>query len=299
LNIEKIKYFIDLVECRNFTDTAHKNYVSQTTISQQIASLEKEFDIQLIDRKKIPVEPTEAGWIFYHDAVMIWKQYQLMREKMKNFVKYNTLILHIEYAGVMDIQSLLPLITDFKEMYPNMNMELNKVLLKDLSDYLQKGLYDIAVSFDSEFEGKTDIVTETLAQGNYCAVVGDRHPLAHCEKITVQELYQYPLIMLDPSVIGTSYHKMLQRSEEDGYQPIIARTADDVESELFYILTEGLIGFFPENYQFENHQNKLRIIPIESSRHCYKIVMASMKENGNPAVKLFRKALHIRKANTL
>ncbi|WP_077610180.1 LysR family transcriptional regulator [Clostridium sp. Marseille-P2415] len=298
MNIEKIKYFIDLIECRNFTDTAHKNFVSQTTISQQIASLEKEFDIQLIDRKKIPVEPTEAGWIFYNDAVIIWKQYQLMKEKMKNFIAHHTLVLRIEYAGVMDIRSLLPSITKFKEMYPNISIELNKVLLKDISDYLQKGLYDIAVTFDSEFAGKEAIITETLEQGSYCAVVSDKHPLYHCDKIHVHELYRYPLIMLDPSVIGTSYSKMLQRSEEDGYKPNIARTADDVESEIFYILTEGMVGFFPEQYQFENHLDRLKIIPIEDSKHRYKIVIASLRNNGNPAVKLFMKTPGIEKANT-
>lgn len=298
LNIEKIKYFIDLVECRNFTDTAHKNYVSQTTISQQIASLEKEFDIQLIDRKKIPVEPTEAGWIFYNNAVIIWKQYQLMKTKMKNFIADHTPVLRIEYAGVMDIRSLLPSIYKFKEIHPNIRIELNKVLLKDISDYLQKGLYDIAVAFDSEFTGKEDIITETLEQGKYCAVVSDKHPLFLRDKIRLQELYQYPLIMLDPSIIGNSYSKMLAHSEEDGYEPNIVRTADDVESELFYILTEGIIGFFPEQYRFENHVDKLKMIPIENSKHCYKIVIASLKENDNPAIKLFMKAMSIEKANT-
>lgn len=298
MNIEKIKYFIDLVECRNFTDTAHKNFVSQTTISQQIASLEKEFDIQLIDRKKIPVEPTEVGWVFYHDAVIIWKQYQQMKEKMKNFIMDNALVIHIAYVGVMDIQSLLPLITQFKERYPNIKIELNRVLLKDISHYLQKGLYDIGVTFDSEFMDKEDIETQTLEQGNYCAVMSDRHPLSYNDKIKVQELYEYPLIMLDPCVIGTSYSKMLQRSEEDGYKPNIARTTDDVESEIFYILTEGMIGFFPENYKFENHLNKLKIIPIESSKHSYKIVIASLKDNRNPAVKLFLNSLKIGKTNT-
>lgn len=58
MNFDKIKYFIDLVECRNFTETARKNFVSQTTISLQIASLEEETDIQLIDRKKIGVLET-------------------------------------------------------------------------------------------------------------------------------------------------------------------------------------------------------------------------------------------------
>lgn len=59
MNIEKLKYFTDLVECRNFTDTAKKNFVSQTTVSQQIASLEKAFAIQLIDRKQIPIKPNQ------------------------------------------------------------------------------------------------------------------------------------------------------------------------------------------------------------------------------------------------
>lgn len=64
MNIKRIKYFIDLVECRNFTETAKKNFVSQTTVSQQIAALEDEFNTQLIDRKQIPIEPTKAGWLF-------------------------------------------------------------------------------------------------------------------------------------------------------------------------------------------------------------------------------------------
>ncbi|WP_418026896.1 LysR family transcriptional regulator [Paenibacillus sp. JJ1722] len=64
MNLKRIKYFIDLVECRNFTETAKKNFVSQTTISQQIASLENEFNIQLIDRKQIPIEPTKRDGCF-------------------------------------------------------------------------------------------------------------------------------------------------------------------------------------------------------------------------------------------
>lgn len=97
MNLKRIKYFIDLVECRNFTETAKKNFVSQTTISQQIASLENEFNIQLIDRKQIPIEPTKAGWLFYAEAVVLWKQYNHMKTSMENFQKYNTQLLSIEY----------------------------------------------------------------------------------------------------------------------------------------------------------------------------------------------------------
>ncbi|MEK5256061.1 hypothetical protein NST74_21535 [Paenibacillus sp. FSL F4-0125] len=29
-----------------------------------MAALQEEFNIQLIDRKQIPIEPTKAGWLF-------------------------------------------------------------------------------------------------------------------------------------------------------------------------------------------------------------------------------------------
>lgn len=154
MNIKRIKYFIDLVECRNFTETAKKNFVSQTTVSQQIAALEDEFNTQLIDRKQIPIEPTKAGWLFYGEAVVLWKQYNRMKMNMENFQKYNIQLLSIEYAAITDVQSLLKLIPSFKEKHPNIKLELHKVLLKDIAELLQKGVYDVAVAFDSEFEGK-------------------------------------------------------------------------------------------------------------------------------------------------
>lgn len=45
MHIEKLKYFIDLYECRNYIETARKNFISQASISQYISSLEKEFNL--------------------------------------------------------------------------------------------------------------------------------------------------------------------------------------------------------------------------------------------------------------
>lgn len=286
MHLEKLKYFIDLVECRNFTETAKKNFVSQTTISQQIASLEKEFDLQLIDRKHIPIEPTPAGWLFYGEATILWKQYNHMKSKMDNY-QHHTQTLTIEYSAITDMQSLVRFIPTFKEKHPNIKLELNKVLLKDISEFLEKGIYDVAVAFDSAFKGKDDIRTYPLYQGHYCAVVNHQHPLFLNQSISKNELYDYPLVMLNPNVIGDSYHLMIQRALEDGFQPNILRTVDDVETELFHIMTENLIGFFPDNYQLPYSEKEIRLIPLEDSHHTFKIEIGYLKENINPALQPF------------
>lgn len=293
MNIRRIKYFIDLVECRNFTETAKKNYVSQTTISQQIAALEEEFNIQLIDRRQIPIEPTKAGWLFYGEALILWKQYNHMKMSMENFQKYNTQSLSIEYAAMTDMQSLLKLIPSFQDHHPNIKLELNKVLLKDIAEYLLKGIYDVAIAFDSEFQGKEDIVTYPLYKGRYCAAVSHHHPLFHHESIAKEELYEHPLVMLNPTAIGNSYHLMIQHAIEDGYQPNILRTADDVETELFYIITENLIGFFPDNYQPAYLQDEVRLIPLDDSHHTFAIEAGYLKNNTNPALPSFLQQIQI------
>lgn len=287
MNIEKIKFFIDLVECRNFTETAKKNFVSQTTISQQIASLEKEIDLPLIDRKQIPIEPTQAGWLFYSEAQIIWKQYNHMKAKMANFQQHHTQTLSIEYAAITDMQSLIRFIPTFNENYPNIQLELSKVLLKDIPEFLQKGIYDVAIAFDSAFKGKDTIRTYPLYEGRYCAVVSREHPLFHKKAVSKSELYAYPLVMLNPTVIGDSYYLMIQHALKDGYQPNIIRTVDDIETELFHILTENLIGFFPDNQQIAYGEDEIRLIPIEDSHHIFKIEIGYAKENKNPALHLF------------
>lgn len=61
MHIEKLKYFIDLYECRNYIETARKNFISQASISQYISSLEKEFNTKFFDRSVTPIQPTLAG----------------------------------------------------------------------------------------------------------------------------------------------------------------------------------------------------------------------------------------------
>ena len=44
----QMKYFAAVVECSSFTEAAERCYISQSAISQQIRSLEKELGVELI-----------------------------------------------------------------------------------------------------------------------------------------------------------------------------------------------------------------------------------------------------------
>ena len=62
---KKIEYFVTLAECLSFTQAAAAHSVSQTAISQYIASLEAKLQVRLFNRNAHAVSLTDAGKFFY------------------------------------------------------------------------------------------------------------------------------------------------------------------------------------------------------------------------------------------
>lgn len=50
MNITKLKYFISVVDRKSFTQAAKDHYVTQAAITQQIAAMEKDLGIRLLNR---------------------------------------------------------------------------------------------------------------------------------------------------------------------------------------------------------------------------------------------------------
>lgn len=281
--LEKLKYFIDLVQTGSFTKAGKKNFVSQTSITQQIRFLEKHFACQLIDRSTIPVKPTEAGKILYEEALLLLQQYERLTQRIADYNNQKNRV-RIEYTSIMDIQLFSQVIQDKQLEQENILLDVEKVPLKGVAENLLNHRYDMAISFDSEFFEEKQIQTLPLYYGDYCAVVGKKHAFFEKESLSLEELYSQPIIMLSPETIGKSYYLMLDHAIQDGYAPNIAKVTDDIETEIFMIQNSEMIGFFPENYPLLEEEMDLKSLPIEDSHHQFEIVLAYLATEENAAV---------------
>ena len=70
----RLKIFFAVVECGGFTAAARKLGVTQPSVSQNIAELEKELGVQLFLRSKTEVSLTTEGELFkgYASQIMHW-----------------------------------------------------------------------------------------------------------------------------------------------------------------------------------------------------------------------------------
>ena len=63
--LKQLKYFQSVVRLGSFSAAAEENFISQSAISQQVQSLERELGFALLVRKNRSFSLTPAGEYFY------------------------------------------------------------------------------------------------------------------------------------------------------------------------------------------------------------------------------------------
>ena len=75
MKIHYIREFLLLASNKNFSKTADQLYMSQSTLSRHISSMEKELGVQLIDRSSYTFKLTPAGSIAVEGFQKVLNEY--------------------------------------------------------------------------------------------------------------------------------------------------------------------------------------------------------------------------------
>lgn len=70
----RLRIFVTVAQCGNFTAASRELGISQPAVSQNIAELEKELDTRLFDRSRASVSLTDKGKLFldYAYKILYW-----------------------------------------------------------------------------------------------------------------------------------------------------------------------------------------------------------------------------------
>lgn len=64
MDFKQIEAFVNVIKYRGFSKAADATFLTQPTISTHVNALEKELNLQLIDRRKTEALPTAEGSFF-------------------------------------------------------------------------------------------------------------------------------------------------------------------------------------------------------------------------------------------
>ena len=114
MELNQIRYTVNVAECKSFSKAAAKLSVSQPTLTQQIGKLEAELGVLLFNRTTRTISLTEAGMDFVTYATHVLEDYDVLKETMKKYADINDGRLNI---GIMPDASIFGL-TSFLSKWP-------------------------------------------------------------------------------------------------------------------------------------------------------------------------------------
>src|SRR5216117_56180 len=186
MQIESLKVFCDLSETESFTKAAQINHVTQSAVSQQISSLERQFRSLLIERSKKKFRLTREGQVLYEYSKQIIQTYDSLHNKLQEIKDIVSGTIRIATIYSIGLHDLPPFIKRFLKSYPTVNVHVeyrrsNQVYEDVLGNVDDLGLVAYPVK-DAKLE------MQALRKDKMVLICHPQHPFAKSKGIRLKEI---------------------------------------------------------------------------------------------------------------
>ncbi|WP_114782481.1 hydrogen peroxide-inducible genes activator [Botryobacter ruber] len=186
MTLVQLEYLLAVDTYRHFATAAENCFVTQPTLSMQLQKLEEELGVQLFDRSRVPVRPTELGKEIIAQARVVLAEAKKIQEIVQNQKQ--------ELAGELRIgviptlaPYLIPLfITGFMQKYPQVQVTVQELLTHQIVEKLNHELLDVGLLV-TPLEDKS-IKELPLFYEAFVAYINASHPLAKRKTIDPDKL---------------------------------------------------------------------------------------------------------------
>lgn len=201
LNINQIHYFLAIVKAKSFSEAAYDLFISQSSISKQIKSLEDELGIILFTRKSNQRTLTPAGQVFYRYATTMYEQHKDMLDELDRLK--NSLVSTIRIGTI----PIIPMYTNFNiginlaffnEYYKenSVNFDTYEAPQVDILHNLYNGYTDFAFVRQERIPNLNNFDFQVCSIDRMVIVCNRNHYLASKKTVSLKEAANYQLFLL-------------------------------------------------------------------------------------------------------
>ncbi len=194
MDLEYVKEFVTLAKIQNFMEAADSLYISQSSLSKHIQSLETELGVQLFERSSRNVYLNKNGEIFLTYANRMLKAYDECRTTFQNIEKENSNSLSIVSIPMMAQYGITEKISRFQRTNPDVGINLSEGTYYEMLQLLREHKCDFAFVREGD-ENIEEFRHILISKDHLVAVLPKNHPLAARQHIRLEELKDEYLLL--------------------------------------------------------------------------------------------------------
>jgi len=239
----------------NLTEVANMLYTSQSGVSRHIRELEEELGIEIfIRRGKRLLGMTEPGKALLAIAERILNEASNVRRLADLFTNDASGVLTIATTHTQARYSLPPVIKAFRELFPDVRLELIQGTPQEIDVLLQNGGADIGIASERL---STDplLVAFPWFRWHHSLLLPDDHPLNQVSPLTLDDIVKWPLITYRQGITGRS--RIDEAFSRKGLTPDVVLSAQDSDVIKTYVELGLGIGLVAEQSGGEREEGNL------------------------------------------
>ena len=267
MNIEYLKYFVELARIQHYGKAAKMLNISQPGLSHAIRAMEEEYGVPLFQKEGRNVSLSHYGKELLKDAEEILNAYLRMEERAAG-LRTEEKTVRIGTVYPLALGRIPQMLREFGATFPFI---IYNRMTPEIAEGLQEGKYDIG--FCSDLLKSEELEYYPIRASYISVVLPKGHPLEERKDVTLKEVAEYPQIMFSK----TSGFRNLQEQifAEEGIQVRPVCAAEELE--VVIGLVEQGFGISVLPYMDIVRLHNIVTIPLQTSVWKSKFYIARRK----------------------
>ncbi len=125
MSFRTAELFCAVAGCRSFSRAAEENGISQSSVSQAVAHLERDLGVKLIDRRTRPLTLTTAGQTYFDGCRELLDRFRTLNESVQKTSTQVSGPLRVAAIYSIGLQQMDGFVHDFSEQHPEVELRVD------------------------------------------------------------------------------------------------------------------------------------------------------------------------------
>lgn len=286
MELRHLRYFVAVAEELNFSRAAERLLVAQPALSTQIAQLEAELGLLLLERNRRTVRLTTAGSAFLEDARALLAGARAAGERAQRVARGEVGQLSIAFFSAPTMIFLPELVRQFRAKFPDVTLRLLELTPERQLAALATG--EIELGFTRSLPpGYPQVKSEILFEEQLLVVLPEGHRWAGRAHLKLEELSGEEFVLLERSEASSLYDQVISSCLAAGFSPRVLHSPNLMATVTFLVAAGQGISLVPEGVQ-NLRRHGLRYVPLRPAPRAVPLLLSWLTQADSPACASFR-----------
>lgn len=243
LDVRRMQVLQAVVASGSVTAAAANLGYTPSAVSQQVAALEKQAGVALLERVGRGIQPTAAGLLLTEHAAIIGRHVAEAETALADLRAGRTGRLTVRYFATAGAALVAPALAWLREAHPGVGVDLKLNDIDDPMREVDQGRTDLALVIRQQGRLHEGLQLVHLLDDPYLAVLPIGHPLATRRILDLTDLADQPWVASEPP--GPCLDAVLDACSAAGINPNFVVECEDYPTAQGFVAAGLGIGLIP------------------------------------------------------